>query len=348
MEGTFVSQLCVPCQAKSGLTEVLARLALARLLSPASMRILIMGSGGVGAYYGGLLARAGHEVTFVARGAHLQALQQQGLTVKSVHGDFVLNPVRATADPATAGPVDLILFCVKTYDTEPAAQAIRPAVGPHTLVLSLQNGIDAAERIGAVVGSEHVIGGATWISSVIAAPGVIRQASQFRRIVLGPLDGPITPAIEAVYQALCQTGVTVELSAEMPKVLWTKFVFIAGVSGIGSLTRLTMGEYRHVPETRRLIEGLMREVKAVAEGQGVAMDADVVERSLAFMDGAAPGIKPSMQLDIEAGRRFELESMIGAIWRKGREVGIPTPIAEMVYAALLPIQLKAEQAYAGR
>lgn len=312
------------------------------------MKILIMGSGGVGAYYGGLLARAGHDVTFVARGAHLQAIQNRGLIVQSVHGDFVVAPAQATDDPATVGPVDLVLFCVKTYDTETAAQAIRPVIGPHTLVLSLQNGIDAAERIGAVVGPEHVIGGATWLSSAIAEPGVIRQVSQFRRIVLGPMDGEVTPAMMAVYEALRETGITVELSTEMPKVLWTKFVFIAGVSGIGSLTRLPMGEYRHVPETRRLIEGLMREVKAVAEGHGVMLDGDVVERSLAFMDGAAPGIKPSMQLDVEAGRRFELESMIGAIGRKGRAVGVPTPIAEMVYAALVPLWHKAVREHSGR
>lgn len=312
------------------------------------MKILIMGSGGVGAYYGGLLARAGHDVTFVARGAHLEAIRNRGLIVRSVHGDFVVAPAQATDDPATVGLVDLVLFCVKTYDTETAAHAIRPTIGPQTLVLSLQNGIDAAERIGAIVGAEHVIGGATWLSSAIAEPGVIRQASQFRRIVLGPLDGQVTPAIMAVYEALRETGITVELSTEMPKVLWTKFVFIASVSGIGCLTRLTMGEYREVPETRRLIEGLMREVKTVAEGHGVMLDGDVVERSLAFMDGAAPGIKPSMQLDVEAGRRFELESMIGAIGRKGREVGVPTPIADMVYAVLLPLWYKAVREHTGR
>lgn len=312
------------------------------------MKILIMGSGGVGAYYGGLLARAGHDVTFVARGAHLEAIRNRGLIVRSVHGDFVVAPAQATDDPATVGLVDLVLFCVKTYDTETAAHAIRPTIGPQTLVLSLQNGIDAAERIGAIVGAEHVIGGATWLSSAIAEPGVIRQASQFRRIVLGPLDGQVTPAIMAVYEALRETGITVELSTEMPKVLWTKFVFIASVSGIGCLTRLTMGEYREVPETRRLIEGLMREVKTVAEGHGVMLDGDVVERSLAFMDGAAPGIKPSMQLDVEAGRRFELESMIGAIGRKGREVGVPTPIADMVYAVLLPLWCKAVREHTGR
>ena len=305
------------------------------------MKILIMGTGGVGGYYGGLLAQQGNEVTFIARGAHLDALRHEGLKVKSVHGDFTVSPANATDDPAHVGPVDLILFCVKTYNTDDAAQAIRAAVGPQTVVMSLQNGIDAAERIGKVIGNEHVIGAATWLSSAVEAPGLIKQISQFRRIVFGELDGGSSERIQSIYEVLKNTGITVEVSDNIWKVLWTKLVFITAVSSVGSLTRLPMGDYRSFPETRSLLSGIMREVESLARGQGVNLDEDVVEKWMEFIDNAAPTIKPSMQLDIEAGHRTELESMIGVVGRKGRELGVPTPIADFVYASLLPVERKA-------
>jgi len=305
------------------------------------MKILIMGTGGVGGYYGGLLAQQGNEVTFVARGAHLAALQHEGLKIKSVHGDFIVSPANATDNPREVEPVDLILFCVKTYNTEEAAESIRPVVGPQTAVMSLQNGIDAAERIGEVVGLEHVIGGATWLSSAVEAPGVVKQISQFRRIVFGELDGKQSARIQSIYNVLKNAGITVEISDNIQKVLWTKFVFIAAVSCLGSLTRLPMGDFRSVPETRVLLSSIMQEVESVARAQGVTLDPDVVQKSLEFMDAAAPHIKPSMQLDVESGRRTELESMIGVIGRKGRKLGVPTPVADFVYASLLPIELKA-------
>lgn len=305
------------------------------------MKILIMGTGGVGGYYGGLLAQQGNDVTFIARGAHLRAMQQEGLKVKSIYGDFTVSPANATDDPANVGPVDLILFCVKTYHTDDAAQAIRPAVGPLTVVMSLQNGIDAAERIGNVIGMEHVIGGVTWLSAAVEAPGVIKQISQFRRIVFGELGGGTSERTKSIYEVLNQMGITVEISEDIQKVLWTKLVFITAVSSIGSLTRLPMGDFRSVPETRSLLSSLMQEVESLARAQGVDLDADVVQKWLEFVDNAAPTIKPSMQLDVEAGHRTELESMIGVVGRKGRELGVPTPIADFVYAALRPIELKA-------
>ncbi|HMD82803.1 MAG TPA: ketopantoate reductase family protein [Anaerolineales bacterium] len=305
------------------------------------MKILIMGTGGVGGYYGGLLAQQGNDLTFIARGAHLYAIRHEGLKVKSVHGDFIVSPASATEDPEKAGHVDLILFCVKTYNTDEAAEAIRPVVGPHTVVMSLQNGIDAAERIGEVVGMEHVIGGATWLSSAVEAPGIIKQISKFRRVVLGELDGDRSARIQSIYEVLKNTGITVEISENIQKVLWTKFVFIAAASGLGSLTRLPMGDFRSVPETRSLLSSIMQEVHAVANAQGVVLDADVVQKSLEFTDNAAPHIKPSMQLDVETGHRTELESMIGVIGRKGRKLGVPTPVADFVYASLLPVELKA-------
>jgi 2-dehydropantoate 2-reductase len=305
------------------------------------MKILIMGTGGVGGYYGGLLAQQGNEVTFISRGAHLYALRHEGLKVKSVHGDFHVHPVNATDEPINVGPVDLILFSVKTYSTDEAAQAIRAAVGKHTTILSLQNGVDAAERIGQLVGMEHVIGGATWLSAAVEEPGVIKQVSEFRRIVFGELSGGRSERIQSIFEVLNPTGITVEVSENIQKVLWTKFVFISAVSSIGSLTRLPMGDYRSIPETRALLSGIMQEVEALARAQGIALDEDVVAKSLEFVDNSGPHIKPSMQLDVESGHRTELESMVGVIGRKGRQLGIPTPVADFVYGSLLPVELKA-------
>jgi len=212
--------------------------------------------------------------------------------------------------------------------------------------MSLQNGIDAAERIGKAVGIEHVLGGATWLSSAVEAPGVIKQVSQFRRVVFGELGGGRSARIESLYEVLNNTGITVEISENIQKILWTKFVFIAAVSGIGSLNRLPMGDYRSVPETRNLLSGIMQEVEALARAQRITLDDDVIAKTLEFMDNSGPHIKPSMQLDVESGHRTELESMLGVMGRKGRELGVPTPVADFVYASLLPIELKARNEYA--
>jgi 2-dehydropantoate 2-reductase len=307
------------------------------------MKIAVMGTGGVGGYYGGLLAQHGHEINFIARGAHLKAIQDNGLQVKSIHGDFQVKPAQATDDPAQVGPVDLVLFCTKTYSTDEAVHLIKPLVAPDTTVLPLQNGIDAADRIGAVVGMEHMLGGVTWISSAVEAPGVIKQVSQFRRVVMGELDGQVTSRAQAVHKAFEETGITAELSENVLKISWTKFVFISAASSLGSLTRLSIGEYRSVSEARAMMTNLMREVESIARAQGVDLDQDVVQKSLDFVDNASPQIKPSMQLDVEAGRRSELEAMIGVVGRKGRELGVPTPIADMVYASLLPGEVVARQ-----
>ena len=305
------------------------------------MRIAIMGSGGVGGYYGGLLAKAGQEVTFIARGAHLQAIRDKGLHVKSVHGDFTVSPVKATDRPGEIGAVDLVLVATKTYHTDEAAQAIKPLIGDNTVVISLQNGIDAAERIGSAVGMERMLGGATWLSAAIEAPGRIGQYSQFRRIALGELDGRITPRAQAVASAFATTPAVVELVPNIRQMLWTKFVFISAISALGGLTRVSMGEYRHVPEAREVLAQAMAEVAAVAQACGVALDADIVAKTLSFIDAAAPDMRPSMQRDLEAGRMSELESLIGVVVRLGRERGVPTPVMRLAYALLKPAHLKA-------
>jgi len=307
------------------------------------MKVAIMATGGVGGYYGGLLAQTGQDVTFIARGAHLQAIREKGLHIKSVHGDFQIVPAKATDNPSEVGPVDVILFATKTHQTDEAAKLIKPMVGRDTVILSLQNGIDAADRIGAVAGREHMLGGATWLSAAIEAPGVIGQYSQFRRIVLGEFNGRTTPRLNMVYSTLQSTGATVEVSDNILKVLWTKFVFIAPVMAMGSLTRVTFGEYRSVPEARAVLTEAISEVAAVAQARGVTLDADVVEKTLAFIDSSAPGIKPSMQRDVESGKPSELESMIGVVVRMGAQHNVSTPVMQFAYAMLKPGNLKAQQ-----
>lgn len=307
------------------------------------MKIAVIGVGGVGGYYGGLLAKSGHEVHFVARGEHLQAIRNEGLKIRSFFGDFLIKPALATDDPAQVGKADLILICTKTYRTDEAVDSAAPMVGPSTTVLSLQNGVDAAERIGAVLGLTHMLAGATWISSAIKAPGVINQASDFRRIVIGELDGSHSARLQAAFDAFSQAGITTETSDNIVGVLWSKLVFISAAAAFGSITRLPMAAYRGVPQTRYLIAALMHETAAVATACGARLDADVVDKSLAFVDRAGPTIKASMQLDVEAGRPSEIESLIGVIGRKGKEQGVDTPIADALYGLLLPIDLKARE-----
>jgi 2-dehydropantoate 2-reductase len=282
-------------------------------------------------------------VTFIARGAHLRSIREQGLKVKSVHGDFTVSPAEATDTPAEVGPVDMVLFATKTYQTDEAARSITPMIARNTVVVSLQNGIDAADRIGKVVGMEHMLGGVTWLSAAIEAPGVIGQYSQFRRIALGEFSGETTTRLKAAYDALQATGATVEISDAILKVLWTKFVFIAPVMAMGSLTRVTFGEYRNVPEARAVLTEAINEVAAVAKAKGVTLDKDVVDTTLAFIDSSAPGIKPSMQRDVESGKPSELEAMIGAVIRLGVEHNVPTPVMKFTYAMLKPGELKAQK-----
>jgi 2-dehydropantoate 2-reductase len=305
------------------------------------MKIAIMGSGGVGGYYGGLLAAAGQEVIFIARGAHLEAIRDKGLQIKSVHGDFTVSPAKVTDRPGDIGPVDLVIVATKTYHTDEAARAIKPLIGSGTVVISLQNGIDAAERIGSVVGMEHIIGGATWLSAALEAPGRIGQYSQFRRIALGELDGRSTPRAQAIASILATTPAVIELVPNIKQVLWTKFVFIAAISALGGLTRVAIGEYRQVHEAREVLAEAMAEVAAVAKASGVNLDADIITKTLAFIDASAPDIRPSMQRDLEAGRTSELESMIGVVVRMGKQHGVPTPVMRLAYALLKPAHLKA-------
>ena len=300
------------------------------------MRVTVMGSGGTGGYFGGLLARVGEDVTFVARGGHLDAIRANGLTVRSrLVGDFTV-PARATDDPAEPGPADLILFCVKAYDTERAAQRLRSAVGPDTVILPVQNGIDSAERIGRVVGLGHVIGGLAGVSSVVAAPGVIEHRAGPDIIQLGELDGPPSTRTQRIAEALARAGIKAQVRADIRVALWEKFVLICGLSGLTALTRLSIGAVLSCPEARSLLGQVLEETAAVSRAEGVALPDGVVEGLLKFFANADPTIRGSLYYDLAAGRRLEIETLNGAVVRIGRERGVPTPANFAIYAALKP------------
>lgn len=298
------------------------------------MRIAVVGSGGIGGYYGGHLARAGEAVTFLARGEHLRAIQARGLAVKSPHGDFTVE-APATDDPRAVGPVDLVLFSVKSYDTEAAAEAIRPLLGPETAVLTLQNGVDNEERLGRLLGTERILGGAAFIMSVIEAPGVIAHTFG-GRVVFGELDGSETPRARRILERFDAAGIRAELSPAIGRVLWEKYLLIAAVAGMTALSQRPIGEIRACPEARRMCRGILEELAALAKGSGVALDPDAVDRTLGAIDRLAPGMYSSLYHDLTHGKRLELEALHGHAVRLGERLRIPTPMTFAVYAALRP------------
>ena len=300
------------------------------------MHVAVMGTGGTGGFFGGLLARAGEDVTFVARRAHLAAIRERGLRVKSrLSGDFTLR-VKATDDPREISPVDLILFCVKTYDTERAVEQMHPLVGPDTVILSVQNGIDSAERIAEAVGSKPVVGGVAHVFSAIEGPGVIAQTAGPGRILFGELVGGPSPRTERLLQTFRRAGITAELSADIRVTLWEKFLFICGNGGVTALTRLPLGVIRACPETSSLLREVLQEVEEVARARGISLPRGCVEQVVAFNASIEPEARSSLYHDLAAGRRLELEALNGTVVRLGREHGVPTPFNFAVYAALKP------------
>ena len=298
------------------------------------MKIAIMGAGAVGGFYGGRLARAGEEVHFIARGAHLAALREKGLRVESpTVGDFELPQVNATDDPAQVGPVELVWMTTKAYDLEAGAEAMRPLIGENTAVIPLLNGVDIAERIGAVVGMEHMLGGIVQVSVAIAEPGLIRHAVM-DRLVFGELAGGTSARCEAIRETLHGAGIQAELSEDIRREIWQKYLFLSTMAGMTSLTRQTLGPVRKDPDTRAMLVACLRELEALARKEGIALDDDAEQKMLAMADSLPEGMKPSMLLDLERGRALELEALQGAAVRLGKKLGVPTPVNEFIYAAL--------------
>lgn len=299
------------------------------------MKIAIMATGGVGGYFGARLAAAGQEVHFVARGAHLAALRASGLKLKSANGDLHLQPVSVTDDPATIGPVDIVLFAVKQYDTATAAKAIVPLIGATTGVISLQNGMDRQDPLRATLGRDHVIGGVAYITAAeVASPGVITHVGPLARLIFGELDGSASPRGARFLAACKDAGIDATLSSDIAREVWAKFALLSAFSGVSSVLRKPIGAVASDPDTRKLLSDAIAETAAVAKANGADLGADYLARQLALVDQMLPETKSSMQIDLEHRRRLELEWLSGAVARFGDETRVPTPTHHFIYAAL--------------
>ncbi|MFD2182530.1 ketopantoate reductase family protein [Rhodoplanes azumiensis] len=299
------------------------------------MRIAVMGSGGLGGFYGGRLARGGADVVFVARGAHLAALRSPGLTIESAEDPFTLPHVQATDDPASIGPVDLVLFAVKLWDTEAAARAIAPIVRPGTAVVSLQNGVQKDDMLRPIVGDAALMGAIAQVSTTIARPGVIAQTGTMQRLVFGEFDGARSERAERFLAACLAGGIKAEISTDITREIWQKFVFLVGLSALTCATRCPIGPVRENPATRAMLLGVMQEVVAVARARGVAVPVDFPADRLAFIDTLPAGMVASMFHDLAAGRRLELPWLSGGVVDLGAAAGVPTPLNQAVRDVLI-------------
>ena len=300
------------------------------------MRIAVVGAGGVGGGFGVALAKAGADVTFIARGAHLAAIKNAGLKVTGPRGDTHLVPTRATDDPAEIGKVDIVLFCVKLWDVESAGQRIKPLIGPDTAVIPLQNGIDAAERLIPILGRDAVMGGVAQISASITAPGVIQQVGTFMRMIFGELDGKRSKRAED-FLALClKAGFDATLSEQILTELWMKFILLAANASMMAATRQPIGKLRDDPDLRPIFVAAYREAIDVGRAKGVALPADAVDRIVDLTSHMPPAMKASMALDLDRGNRLELPWLGGKVVELGRQLGVPTPTHSMMYAMLKP------------
>jgi 2-dehydropantoate 2-reductase len=291
------------------------------------MRIAVIGAGGVGGYFGGRLAQAGGDVRFIARGATLEALRAHGLRVDSILGDFAVSPLRATDDPTSVGPVDAILMAVKAWQIPGAAAQIAPMLGADTMVVPLENGIDAPEVLSQIVGARHVLGGLCAIVSFSVAPGHIRHAAAEPVVMFGELDN--------------SRSERVEVPPDIRRSMWTKFLFIATLSGIGALTRVPIGVWRADDEIRAIADRSLREVLRLATARGIDLGEDAIERTWQRYDGLAPDSTSSMQRDIMEGKPSELEAQLGAVVRLAHESGVEVPVTGMIYYALVPQERRA-------
>jgi 2-dehydropantoate 2-reductase len=307
------------------------------------MRIAIIGAGGVGGYFGGKLANGGADVVFIVRGATLEAMRTRGLRVDSIKGDFLIEHPNATDDPASVGNVDAIFVTVKAWQIEEVAEQIKPMIGENTMIIPLENGIDAADQLAAIVGRGHVLGGLCGIVSFIAAPGHIRHAGADPFVMFGELDNRRTPRSEQLRDECLRAGVQADIPSDIHHALWSKFVFIAAMSGIGAATRVPIGIWRSMPETRDLATRAIREIVALASARGVDLGAEAVDRTLARFDGLNADATSSLQRDIIDGKPSELDAQLGAVVRLGRDAGVPTPVCEMLHTLLLPQEQNARK-----
>jgi 2-dehydropantoate 2-reductase len=305
------------------------------------MRIVVLGVGGVGGYFGGRLANAGNDVVFFARGATLEALRTNGLRVDSINGDFVVPRVNATDDASSIGNTDAVLVCVKAWQVRDAVALIRPAVGDDTIVVPMENGMEAPDDVAAILGSQHAAGGLCGIVSFVVAPGHVRHISVDPFVAFGELDNRRSDRAERLLGILTGAGLTAFIPPDIQRAMWMKFLFIATMSGIGSITRSPAGVWRAMPETRAMAETALREVMNVARARGVSLPDDARETVFQRIDGLTPDSTASLQRDLMDGKPSELDAQLGAVVRMGRAAGVATPLFDVIYHALLPQERKA-------
>jgi 2-dehydropantoate 2-reductase len=306
------------------------------------MRIVIFGTGGVGGYFGGKLAQAGEDVTFVARGEHLRAIKANGLRVDSTSGDFVVHPAKATDNVNDIGETELVVLGVKAWQVPDAARAIKPVVGPKTTVVPLQNGVDAVPQLVAELGVDNVIGGLCRIVSFVVGPGHIRHAGFTPSIIIGELDNRQSERIDTIARVFKHAGLDTTVATDIQVALWTKFLFIASFSGVGAMAGAPAGVLRSDPKWRAQMLSAMEEIYELAHARGVNLPPDSVAKVMAAVDGLPADATSSMQRDIAAGKPSELESQNGAVVRMAREAGVDVPTHTLIYEALRPLAAKAE------
>ena len=309
------------------------------------MKIAIFGTGGVGGYFGGRLAQAGEDVTFIARGAHLRAIQKNGLKVESLNGDFLVYPAKATAEVNEVGPVDLVIVGVKAWQVPEAARAMQPLVGPETTVLPLQNGVDAVPQLTAELGQGSVIGGLCKIVSFVVGPGHIRHAGFAPSVVIGEMDNQRTDRIVEIVKTFKDAGVDATIASDIQVALWMKFLFIASFSGVGAIANAPAGTLRTDPELRAQMLRAMEEIYSLAHARGIKLPPDSIETVMTGVNALPKDATSSMQRDIAAGKPSELESQNGAVVRMAHETGVAVPTHEIIYERLRSLEERARAAF---
>ena len=306
------------------------------------MKTVIFGTGAVGGYYGGRLAHAGQDITFIARGEHLTAIRETGLRVDSIQGDFLVQPAKATDDPGSIGTADLVVIAVKAWQLDDVIEQMRPLVAEQTIILPLLNGMEHMDKLLSAFDRKNILGGLCRISAHVAAPGYIRHVGVQPYIAFGELDNTRSKRVETIYKMFSAIDdILVEVPADIHVTMWEKFIFISGTSGVGAYTRQPIGEYRIIPEARQMLIDAMNETAAVARARGVRVPASTVDDTMKRIDKLPHAMLASMQKDMMEGRPSELNEQTGAVIRMGKAAGVPTPTHEKLYAALLPLEQKA-------
>ena len=299
------------------------------------MKIAVMGAGGIGGCYGGLLAQAGNDVTLIARGAHLAAIKGKGLQLIQPEGDFTV-AVAATDDPSQVGPVDLVIFSVKAHQNSKAIPLIEPLIGEDTTILTIQNGVESADELGQDYGAERVLPGSAYLLSNITSPGVIKQLSLVPRVAFGESNGNRSQRAVAIRDSFCEANIEADLSDDISKALWSKLLYNSPANGMASAARLSPRDLIEYPHGAAMFRSAIQEVANVGTAYGIPFGQDDVQGAMDLITARPMGARGSMQVDLEAGRPLELEAIVGSVGRIGRKVNVPTPVFDMLYTLLLP------------